>query len=88
MGKYPHLVSYRKFSNGNRVKINGGPQFPFEPNGNRRLYDQISQTSKLFFNIFFIFIHVVSAHYQYAKFYIDSLINKKIKFANNPDLQT
>jgi len=78
MGKYPHLVSYRKFSHGNRAKINGGPQFLLGPNGNWRLYDQISQTSKLFFNIFFTIIHVLSAHYQYAKFHNDSLINKKV----------
>ena len=38
--------------------------------------------------IFFIIIHVLGAHYQYAKFHNDALINKQIRFANNPDLQT
>ena len=77
MGKYSHLDSYRKFSHGRTAKINGGPQFPLGSHGIRRLYDQISQTSKSFFNIFFIIVHVLSAHYHYAKFHNDSLINKK-----------
>jgi len=60
MGKYSHLDSYRKFSHGRTAKINGGPQFPLGPNGSRRLYDQISRTSKSFLKYFFSILFMYS----------------------------
>ena len=89
MLKNPHLDSYRKFSHGRRAKINERPQCLLGSHVSRRLYDQIAQSAKYILILFFIIVHILSAHYHYAKFDNWFVIKlKKNKFANNLDLQT
>jgi len=49
---------------------------------------KLHKLQNIFLILFFIIVHILGAHYHYAKFDIDLLLNKTIKFANNLDLQT
>ena len=79
-GKNPHIDSYmyRKLSHGERAKINGGPHSPLGYMRQCAFMIKFHNLQNYFFILFFIIIHVLSAHYQYAKFHIESLINKKL----------
>ena len=91
-GKYveniPILFHIENSPMGIESKSMGDPNSHWDPMGIGDFMIKFHKLQNYFLKFFLTFIHVASAHYQYAKFYNDSLINKKNKFANNPDLQT
>jgi len=84
----PILFHIENSPMGMEPKSMGDPNSHWDPMGIGDFMIKFHKLQYYFLTFFFTIIHVLSAQYQYAKFHNDSLINKKIKFANNPDLQT